>query len=86
MKETLLQKAKAVDLHVWSKNHGPYLVEPLKSERIELSLAWLEKEITFKQARIALEDSMGSSTLYVHLALGLKDAYAAGRIKISEKP
>lgn len=74
MKETLLDKAKAVPVssrHTYEKFS--------EEERMQLSLAWLNDEITIGQVSKAF-GTKGTSG-YTHMAQGLKHAFRQGLLK-----
>lgn len=74
MSETLLDKAKAVPIN------SRHLHEKFsEEERMQLSLAWLNDEITIGQVSKAF--GIKGTSGYTHMAQGLKHAFREGLLK-----
>jgi hypothetical protein len=78
MTQTLLQKALSVETRKNNKNE-------ITDEIIELCVAWANDKVTYKQVQVALYGApkQGQMTVYVTLAMGLREAIRRGLLKPS---
>ena len=58
-------------------------MKKVTDEAIELCVAWAQDKVTYKQAQVALrgEPQKGNMTVYVTLAIGLREAVRRGLLK-----
>jgi len=70
---TLLEQAKQFSPQARKKY--------VNSDLVELALSWLNSEVSTQQVSLAM-NARGSNSLY-RIALGLREAYRQGKIKIN---
>jgi len=70
---TLLEQAKQFSSQARKKY--------VNSDLVELALSWIKSEVSTQQVSLAM-NARGSNSLY-RIAIGLREAYRQGKIKIN---